>query len=108
MPDKVKIVWKKDDLLRLDDTRMAHRRVAFMRIEGVKYPLCEAVKWGRKSYWYLRWYREEYEEVDTIGRDLGWEFDYLQGIKENVKHAVLLNLWKFLKTAKEEGYDRPY
>lgn len=108
MPGKVKIVWKEGDLLRLDDTRMAHRRIAFMRIEGVEYPLCEATKWGHKSYWYLRWYREEYEEVDTIGGDLGWKFDYLREVKENVKRAVLLNLWKVLKTAKEDGCGRPY
>ncbi len=108
MPDKVKIVWKGDDLLRENDTRIVYRRVAYMRFEGIEYPLCVASKYGRKAYWYLRWLREEYEEVDTIGGDLGWKFDYLQEIKENVKRAVLLNLWKVLKTAKEEGYDRPY
>lgn len=107
MPDKVKIVWKKANFAMNNGGLLVLRRVAFMRIGGMEYPLCEATKWGRKSYWYLRWYREEYEELDTIGRDLGWKFDYLRVIKKAVKHAVLPNLWKVLATAKEDGCGRP-
>lgn len=108
MPDRVRVVWKEGDLLRQDGTRIARRRGGWLRYEGVEYPLCTAAMYYRKGYWYLRWYREEYEEVDTIGGDLGWKFDYLREVKENVKRAVLLNLWKVLKTAKEDGCGRPY
>lgn len=108
MPDKVKIVWKENDFIGQDGRRRFRMRVAWMRYEGFEYPLCKATNYDRKTYWYLSWFREEYEEVDTIGGDLGWKFDYLREVKENVKHAVLLNLWKVLKTAKEDGCGRPY
>lgn len=108
MKDKVKIVWKKANFTINDGGLLVLRRVAWLRLDGIEYPLCEATRYSRKSYWYLRWYRDEYEEVDTIGRDLGWKFDYLRGVKKAVKHAVLVNLWKVLQTAKEDGCGRPY
>lgn len=108
MPDKVKIIWKKDDISKRGKTVIARRHIGYLIFNEIEYPVCVADKYDRKGYWYLRWYREEYGEVDTIGGDLGWKFDDLWGVKKNVKHVVLVNLWKFLKTAKEEGYDRPY
>lgn len=108
MPDKVKIIWKKGDIIKRDKTVILRRRTGYLIFNEIEYPICEAVKYDRKGYWYFRWFREEYEEIDTIGGDLGWKFDYLQEIKENVKRAVLLNLWKVLKTAKEDGCGRPY
>lgn len=108
MPDKVKIIWKKDDISKRGKTVIARRHIGYLIFNEIEYPVCVAAKYDRKGYWYLRWVCEEYEEVDTIGGDLGWKFDYLREVKENVKHAVLPNLWKVLKTAKEDGYGRPY
>lgn len=108
MPDRVRVVWKKDDIIKRDKTVIARRRIGYLIFNEIEYPICEAAKYDRKGYWYLRWVCEEYEEFDTIGGDLGWKFDYLREVKESVKHAVLPNLWKVLKTAKEDGCGRPY
>ena len=92
MPDKVKIVWKENDFIGQYERRRFRMRVAWMRYEGFEYPLCKATNYGRKTYWYLSWFREEYEEVDTIGNELAWnrnkDFTVNAGAGQYIYYAI--------------------